>query len=108
MASTAGGKDQLTMAHEALRKAKTADELRAVQAMVLPLEKGLSIAQTAIAIGRSVGVTCTMCIRYPGLLARKLCHLLANGNCATGLVSRWKKKARCSMKYWNKRRKVVW
>jgi len=41
----AGGKDQLTMAREALHKAKTADELRAAQAVVLPLELGLSIAQ---------------------------------------------------------------
>lgn len=64
MARIAGGKDQLAMAREALRKAKTADELRAAQAVVLPLELGLSIAQTAIAIGRSVGVTCTMRTRY--------------------------------------------
>ena len=52
------------MAREALRKAKTADELRAAQAVVLPLKLGLSIAQTAIAIGRSVGVTCTMRTHY--------------------------------------------
>lgn len=54
MARMAGGKDQLAMAREAIRTAKTADELRAAQAVVLPLELGLSIAQTAIAIGRSV------------------------------------------------------
>jgi hypothetical protein len=108
MARIAGKKDQLTMVREVLRKAMTADELRAAQGVVLPLELGLSIAHTAIAIGRSVGVTCTMRTRYSGLLARKLCRLSANGNCATGLVSRWKKKARCSMKYWNKRRKAAW
>ena len=45
MARIAGGKVQLTMARGALRKAKTADELRAAQAVVLPLELGLSIAQ---------------------------------------------------------------
>ena len=56
MARLAGGKEQLAQAREALRKAKTADELRAAQAVVLPLELGLSIEQTAIAIGRSVGV----------------------------------------------------
>lgn len=64
MARIAGGKDQLAMAREALRKAKTADELRTAQAVLLPLELGLSLAQTAIAIGRSVGVTCTMRTRY--------------------------------------------
>ena len=37
----------------------TAAELRAAQAVVLPLELGLSLAQTAKAIGRSVGATCT-------------------------------------------------
>lgn len=64
MARLAGGKEQLAQAREALRKAKTADELRAAQAVVLPLELGLSIEQTAIAIGRSVGVTCNMRMRY--------------------------------------------
>ena len=43
-----------------LKKAKTVDELRAAQAIVLPLVLGLSLEQTAVAIGRSVGVTCTM------------------------------------------------
>jgi transposase len=52
--------DQLASARELLRKAKTADELRAAQAVVLPLELGLSLAQTASAIGRSVGATCNM------------------------------------------------
>ena len=70
MARTVGGKDQLEMAREAIRKAKTADELRAAQAVLLPLELGLSIAQTAMAIGRSVGVTCTMRTRY-SKIARK-------------------------------------
>jgi hypothetical protein len=43
-----------------VRTAKTADELRTAQAVVLPLELGLSLAQTAQAIGRSVGATCTL------------------------------------------------
>jgi hypothetical protein len=47
-----------------LRTAKTADELRAAQAVLLPLELGLSLAQTATAIGRSVGATCTLRTRY--------------------------------------------
>lgn len=60
MARKPGGTDQLESAKELLRKAKTADELRAAQAIVLPLALGLSLKQTAVAIGRSVGVTCTM------------------------------------------------
>ena len=72
MARTAGGKDQLAMAREAIRKAKTADELRAAQAVVLPLELGLSIAQTAVATGRSVGVTCTMRTRYSKIARQEI------------------------------------
>ena len=64
MARKAGGVDQLAEAREALRTAKTADELRAAQAVVLPLELGLSLAQTAKAIGRSVGATCNLRTRY--------------------------------------------
>jgi hypothetical protein len=60
MARKPGGADQLEAAKALLKKAKTADELRAAQAIVLPLELGLSLEQTAVAIGRSVGVTCTM------------------------------------------------
>lgn len=64
MARTAGGADQLASARELLRVAKTADELRAAQAVLLPLELGLSLAQTAAAIGRSIGATCTLRTRY--------------------------------------------
>lgn len=64
MARKAGGVGQLAEAREALRTAKTAAELRAAQAVVLPLELGLSLAQTAKAIGRSVGATCTLRTRY--------------------------------------------
>lgn len=60
MARKPGGTDQLKAAKVLLKKAKTADELRAAQAIVLPLELGLSLEQTAVAIGRSVGITCTM------------------------------------------------
>lgn len=70
MARIAGGEEQLAMARLAIREAKTADELRVAQAVVLPLELGLSLAQTAIAIGRSIGVTCTMRTRY-SRIARK-------------------------------------
>ena len=47
MARKASGTDQLEAAKALLKKAKTAEELRAAQAIVLPLALGLSIAQTA-------------------------------------------------------------
>ena len=40
--------------------AKTAEELRHAQAILLPLELGLSLEQTAQAIGRSVSATCKL------------------------------------------------
>jgi len=64
MARTAGGSDQLASARELLRTAKTAGELRTAQAVLLPLELGLSLEQTATAIGRSVGATCHLRTRY--------------------------------------------
>ena len=64
MARKAGGTEQLEVAMERLKKAKTATELRAAQAIVLPLALGLSLEQTALAIGRSVGVTCRMRTLY--------------------------------------------
>ena len=60
MARIAGGEEQLEWAREALANAKTADELRRAQAIVLPLELGLSLEQTAFAIGRSVSSTCKL------------------------------------------------
>lgn len=38
--------------------------MRQAQAVLLPLELGLSLEQTALAIGRSVGATCNMCTRF--------------------------------------------
>lgn len=64
MARKASGADQLASARELLRTAKTADELRVAQAVLLPLELGLTLAQTAKAIGRSVGATCSLRTRY--------------------------------------------
>ncbi|MEP6879074.1 MAG: hypothetical protein ABI865_09510 [Nitrosospira sp.] len=43
MARKAGGADQLEWAQGLLRTAKTADELRVAQAVVLPLGLGLSL-----------------------------------------------------------------
>ncbi|MEW5967543.1 MAG: winged helix-turn-helix domain-containing protein [Pseudomonadota bacterium] len=64
MARKAGGVEQIESAKELLRTAKTADELRTAQAVLLPLELGLSLEQTAKAIGRSVGATCNLRTRY--------------------------------------------
>ena len=45
-------------------RAKTIEELRQAQAVVLPLAHGLSIEQTAKAIGRSVAWTCRLRNRF--------------------------------------------
>ena len=64
MVRKASGADQLEAAKELLKKAKTAEELRAAQAMALPLMLGFSLEQTAMVIGRSIGATCTMRTRF--------------------------------------------
>jgi Winged helix-turn helix len=69
MARPASGKDQIEAAKASLKSAKTADQLRAAQAVLLPLELGLTIAQTARAIGRSVGATCKMRTTYCAVAA---------------------------------------
>ena len=69
MARKASGADQLEVAKVLLNKAKTADELRAAQSIVLPLLLGLSIEQTAQAIGRSKAITCTMRTNFCKVLA---------------------------------------
>lgn len=55
MARQARGRDLLHNAKRYLSKAKTAEELRQAQAVVLPLEFGMSLEQTARAIGVSPG-----------------------------------------------------
>lgn len=69
MARKASGQEQLEAAKALLKKAKTAEELRAAQAVVLPLELGLTLEQTAVAIGRSTGATCAMRTRFARELA---------------------------------------
>lgn len=64
MARTASGLEHVAAARELLKRAKTADELRRAQAVLLPLELGLSLEQTAQAIGRGVTATCQMRIRF--------------------------------------------
>ncbi len=64
MARPAGGVEHVVAARELLRSAKTAEELRRAQAVLLPLDLGLSLEQTARAIGRSVNATCAMRTRF--------------------------------------------
>ena len=60
MARTAGGASELDWARDQVAKARSADELRQAQAILLPLELGLSLADTALAIGRSLSLTCKL------------------------------------------------
>jgi len=56
--------DQLESARQALARAQTVEQLRQAQAVVLPLEYGLSLEQTAQAIGRSLAWTCRLRNRF--------------------------------------------
>ena len=64
MARRARGSDLLEQARGILSKAKTAEELRQAQAVVMPLEFGFSIEQTARAIGVSPGWACQLRNRF--------------------------------------------
>ena len=64
MARTARGADNLEWAREVLAQAQTVEQLRQAQAVVLPLDYGLSMEQTARAIGRSVPWTCRLRNRF--------------------------------------------
>jgi Winged helix-turn helix len=60
MARTAGGRQDIVWARDQIAKARSADELRHAQSIWLPLALGLSLEQTALAIGRSVSLTCKL------------------------------------------------
>ena len=64
MARTARGANNLEWAREVLARAQTVEQLRQAQAVVLPLDHGLSMEQTAQAIGRSVAWTCRLRNRF--------------------------------------------
>ena len=64
MARPARGAENLEWAREVLAQAQTIDQLRQAQAVVLPLDYGLSLEQTARAIGRSVPWTCRLRNRF--------------------------------------------
>ena len=71
MARPASGASQIEAAKLSLKNATSANQLRAAQAVLLPLELGLSLTQTAKAIGRSVGATCRMRTGYCAVAAGK-------------------------------------
>ena len=64
MARPARGAENLEWAREVLARAQTVEQLRQAQAVVLPLDYGLSLAQTARVIGRSVPWTCRLRNRF--------------------------------------------
>jgi transposase len=68
MARPVSGVEHVEAARQLLKTAKSAQELRAAQAVLLPLELGLNMHQTALLIGRSVGVTCTLRTRFAAIL----------------------------------------
>ena len=72
MARTASGSEHIESARKLLETARMAEELRLAQSVLLPLELGLSIEQTARAIGRSSGATCTMRTRFAKIAAGTL------------------------------------
>lgn len=70
MTRPASGKEVLSRAKEFLKKARTVEELRQAQAVILPLEFGFSMEQVAAIIGVSPGWAChlrTQFIRSGGM-----------------------------------------
>jgi len=64
MGRTASGRDVLDKAKDMLAKARTVDELRQAQAVILPLEFGLSMEQVAAVTGVSRGWACQLRNRF--------------------------------------------
>lgn len=64
MARSASGMEVLEQAKACLSKAKTLEELREAQAVILPLEFGMSMSQTAQILGISVGWACRLRTRF--------------------------------------------
>ena len=59
-----GGDETVEIAQIAIKQATTLDELRQAQAVLLPLLYGLSLEQTAQAIGVSIGWACQLRRRF--------------------------------------------
>ena len=64
MARPASGKDILSAAQQALKTARTAEDLRVAQAVILPLEYGLSMDQVASILGVSKSWACKLRTRF--------------------------------------------
>ncbi len=64
MARTASGAEVAKRAKAWVQKAATVDELRQAQAVLLPLKMGLSMEETALAIGVSMGWACQLRRRF--------------------------------------------
>ena len=64
MARPASGREFLAKAKETLTNAKSVEEFRQAQALILPLEYGFSIAQVAAVIGTSRGWACQLRMRF--------------------------------------------
>jgi transposase len=60
MSRKAGGKEALERAKKVLATARTVGELRQAQALILPLEFGHSLAETAAILGVSKGWACQL------------------------------------------------
>ena len=64
MARPASGKDVLATAKQAVKSARTAEELRQALAVVLPLEHGFSMDQVAAVLGISKSWACKSRMRF--------------------------------------------
>jgi len=64
MARPASGREFLAKAKERLAKAKTIEELRQAQTLILPLDHGFSIEQVAAVTGISRGWACQLRTRF--------------------------------------------
>lgn len=64
MARPATGKEVLAIAKEALAKARTVEQMREAQAVILPLEHGLSMDQVGAILGISRGWACKLRRRF--------------------------------------------
>jgi transposase len=64
MARPASGKNVLEKAKEALLNARSVEELRQAQAVIMPLEYGFSMDQVAATLGISKGWACQLRMRF--------------------------------------------
>lgn len=64
MSRPASGEEVLERAKECLKQARTVEEFRQAQAVILPLVYGLKIDQVADAIGVSIGWACQLRTRF--------------------------------------------